>query len=304
MNACATLQWLRVCAPIACLCAVHAAHAAHAMLVPEGAVTLVRATTVYEVDAPFAIEPGDLLATGLHASAQIEYDDGSIAALAADTRLAMDAPPRGATAAPADSLSLLRGWIKVTRTHAASGALSIETTAWRAALSDGSAVVHADAGVVSLFMENGGMALSLSERGQHPQLLSGERYVQRAQRDAGKPLDTQPRPAPDFIAAMPVPFRDPLGSIARRTALKDKALTQGRVASYADIGDWLTISLAVRRTFVARFRPLAQAQPFRAQVQEHLRDLPDWRRVLCPPPEPRGRRTSAPTEARTSEEQS
>ncbi|WP_250475496.1 FecR domain-containing protein [Caballeronia sp. GAFFF1] len=296
MNARSALRCSRVCALLACLCAASAAHAAHATLTPEGPVTLIRATTVYRVNAPVALEPGDLLATGPQAGAQIQYDDGTLAALAADTRLAVDAT------ASTDSLALLSGWTKVTRTHALpSSALSIDTTAWRAMLSDGSAVVHADAVSVSLFVESGSIVLTVTGRGERPQPVSGERYVQRAPSDAGKPLATQPRPAPEFIAAMPAPFRDPLGPIVRRTAAKDDALADGRTASYADIGDWLTASLPLRRTFAARFRPLAQARPFRAQVQQHLRDLPDWRRVLCPPPAPPRARIHAPIEAISEE---
>ncbi|WP_244817546.1 FecR domain-containing protein [Caballeronia sp. Lep1P3] len=290
---------------MALACAVHAAQAteaAHATLLPEGPVTLIRATTVYEVDAPLALEPGDLLATGPHASAQIECDDGSIAALAADTRVGIDA-----TAGACGSLSLLSGWIKVARMHAAPGAWPIDTAAWRAAVSEGSAVVHTDMNAVSLFLENGSVALTLSGRGREPQLLSGERYLQRSPADAARPLDTAPRPAPDFIAAMPLPFRDPLGSIARRVVSKEKAPAAGRTASYADVGDWLISPLALRGTFVARFRPLAQAQPFRAQVRAHLRELPEWRRVLCPPAPPQRRpkiTPAAPIESNASEDQS
>ncbi|VXB13601.1 conserved exported hypothetical protein [Burkholderia sp. 8Y] len=299
MNARAALRWLLASLSLACLCAPETAHAANAMLLPEGAVTLIRATTVYRVNAPVALEPGDLLATGPQAGAQIEYGDGAIAALAADTRLAIDATTA------TDSLALLGGWIKVTRTHALqSSALSIETTAWHAVLSDGAAVVHADTDAVSLFVENGSITLSLSGRGQHPQLLSAERYVQRAKDDAGKPLATQPGPTPGFIAAMPMPFRDPLGAIVRRAAAKDKPLVDDHTASYADIGDWLTTSFPLRRTFVARFRPLAQTQPFRSQMQQHLRDLPEWRRVLCPPPAPPRARINVPIEATTTEDAS
>ncbi|MEZ2353436.1 hypothetical protein [Caballeronia sp. RCC_10] len=298
MNARATLRLLFPYISLMCLLATQAAHAAqsaHAMLIPEGAITLIRGTTVIAVDAPLALQPGDLLATDAHTSAQIDYDDGTLAALAADTRLAIDAT---------DSLALLSGWIKVTRKHAAApSAWTIDTTGLRAVLLDGSIVMHADADAVSMFIEYGNIALSDDGRGQHPQNVSGEHYVQRSRHANGTPLNIEARPASAFLAAVPLPFRDPLAAAAARIASKETLPAQERTAAYADIGDWLTTSLPVRHTFVARFGPLAQAQPFRAQVQRHLRDLPDWRRVLCPPA-PQRRRAIAPAEARTSDNES
>ncbi|SAK49993.1 FecR domain-containing protein [Caballeronia ptereochthonis] len=296
MNARTLLQALRIGFAIACLCALQCAQAGPAILRPEGAVTLIRATTVFKVDAPIALERGDLLATDAQGSAQIEDGDGTIVALGADTRIAIDAAPHG------DALALLSGWIKIARTHAtATEPLSIDTATLDATLRDGAAVLHASRDASALFIETGGMTLALPDQADARQPLDGEHY---AEREAGKPLDVRTRPAPSFIAAMPLPFRDPLASVAAPTKAKLTAPAQGRPATYADLADWLAAPLPIRRTFVARFRPLAQGEPFRSHVRQNLRNLPEWRRVLCPPPAMPRRRAVSPVQAQSTEVES
>ncbi|BCQ26384.1 FecR domain-containing protein [Caballeronia sp. NK8] len=296
MNARTLLHTIRLSVALACLCALHGAHAGQAMLLPEGTVTLIRATTVFNVDAPIALQPGDLLATDAIGGAQIEDGDGTIVALGANTRVAIDAAPHG------DALALLSGWIKIARPRTGTaGPLSIDTPALDASLLDGAAVLHASRDMTSLFIETGSMTLALPEHADAHQQLDGEHY---AERETGKPLDVGKRPATSFIAAMPLPFRDPLASSAAPAKAKLVAPVQGRAATYADIADWLSAPLAIRRGFVARFRPLAQGEPFRAQVRQNLRNLPEWRRVLCPPPAMPRRRAVSPVQNPSTEVES
>ncbi|SAK74923.1 FecR protein [Caballeronia hypogeia] len=295
MNARTTLQALRIGFAIACLCALQSARAGQFILVPEGTVTLIRATTVFDVDAPVALEQGDLLATAAQGSAQLEAD-GTTVALGADTRIAIDAASGG------DSLALLSGWIKIARTRAdATQSLSIDTARLDAAMRDGAAVLHASRDSTSLFIETGAMTLALPDHADVRQPLDGDHY---AAREAGKPLDVSTRPAPAFIAGMPLPFRDPL--VAHSTPAKARLIvaSQGRPASFADLADWLTAPLAIRGGFVARFRPLAQGEPFRSQIRQNLRKLPEWRRVLCPPPAMPRRRPALPVHAQSTEVES
>ena len=290
MNARSLLQALRTGLAVACLCVLRCAHAGQPVLLPEGSVTLIRATTVFNVDAPIALEQGDLLATDAQGSAQIEDDNGTIVALGADTRIAIDAAPQG------EALALLSGWIKIARTRA-TAPLPIDTATLDATLREGATVMHASPDAVALFIESGSMTLALPEHADARQQLDGERY---AEREAGKPLDVRPRAAQPFIAAMPLPFRDPLASVPAPTKAKLAAPAQGRPATYADLADWLSAPLAIRRGFVARFRPLAQGEPFRSQVRQNLRNLPEWRRVLYPPSVPR-RHAVSPVRAQSNE---
>ncbi|WP_233805365.1 FecR domain-containing protein [Paraburkholderia sp. HP33-1] len=292
MNARTLPQVLRNGIAIACLCALQSAHAGQFVLLPEGTVTLIRATTVFNVDAPIALEQGDLLATSAQGSAQIEAD-GTIVALGADTRIAVDAAQGG------DSLALLSGWIKIARTQAAATEpLSLDTPALDAVMRDGAAVLHASRDATSLFLETGGMTLSLPGHADAYQPLDGDHY---AAREAGKPLDVSARPAPSFVAAMPRPFRDPLAPVPAPAKAKLAIPSQGRPATFADLADWLVAPLGIRRSFVARFRPLAQGEPFRSQVRQNLRSLPEWRRVLYPPPAMQYRRAVVPLQAQSTE---
>lgn len=294
MNARTLPLVLRIGIAVATLCALQCAQAGQSILFPDGTVTLIRATTVYAVDAPVALEQGDLLATDAHVGAQIEDGDGTIVALGAHTRIAIDAAPQGA------ELALLSGWIKIARTHT-NAPFSIDMPTLDATLLDGSVVLHASRDAAALFIETGSMTLALPEHADAHQPLASEHYAERA---AGKPLDVRPRPAAPFIDAMPLPFRDALASATARTTAKPAAPAQGRTAAYADLADWLSAPLAIRRGFVARFRPLAQAEPFRSQVRRNLRTLAEWRRVLYPPPAIPRHRAVTPVQAKSAEVES
>ncbi|WP_244808431.1 MULTISPECIES: FecR domain-containing protein [Caballeronia] len=296
MNARTLLQTFRFGVALACLCSLHGAQAGQATLLPEGTVTLIRATSVFNVDAPIALEPGDLLATDAHGSAQIEDSDGTIVALGADTRLAIDIAPHG------DALALLSGWIKIARPRmSAAEPFPIDTPTLDVSLRDGAAVLHAAREMTALFLEAGSVTLALPEHADAHQQLDGEHY---AERETGKPLVVGTRAAPSFIAAMPLPFRDPLAMASTPAKAKLVAPAQGRPATYADIADWLIAPLPIRRSFVARFRPLAQSEPFRAQLRLNLRNLPEWRRVLCPPPAMPHRRAVSPVQDKSTEVES
>jgi hypothetical protein len=289
---CGLARWLRHGIGIACLCAAPLAYAGHAILLPEGPVTLVRGTSVFTIDAPLAVEPGDLFSTDAHASAQIEDANGTIVALGPQTRISIDAAPRGVNADTLDALSLLSGWIKVERGGAdSSGQLKIDTAALRVGMPHGVAVIHASGDAASLFIETGGILLTLPDSADAPRSLNAEHYVQR---ENGKPLEAQARPAPAFVTGLPLAFRDPLASITARMPTQPLAPTHGRVAAYSDIAEWLVSPLTVRRTFVTRFRSLARTETFRRQVRQNLRDLPEWRTVLCPPPSAPPRRPGIP----------
>jgi len=295
MNTRPLLQALRIGFAIACLCALQSARAGQFILLPEGMVTLIRATTVFNVDAPIALEEGDLLATAAQGSAQIEAD-GAIVALGADTRIAIHA------ARDNISLALLSGWIKIASTRtAAPESFPIDTAVLDVTMREGSAVLHASRDATSLFIETGGLTLALPGHADARQPLDGEHY---AERDAGKPLDVSTRPTPSFIAAMPLRFRDPLALIPVPAKAKLSVPAQGRPATFTDLADWLVAPLDIRRSFAARFRPLAQGEPFRSQVRQHLRDLPDWRSVLCPPHAMPRRRAVAPVQAESTEVES
>jgi len=284
--------WLRRGATAACLCAAPFAHAyAQALLLfPEGTVTLIRGTSVFEVDTPLVTQPGDILTTDTRLGAQLEDGNGMLAALGPQTRLTIDAPPRGADASGAASLSLLTGWIKLARS-AAPGQWLLDTPTLRVALQQGSSAIHATSTATALFVETGSAAVTLPETRDAPQTLGADRYLAR---EFGKPAVQSARPAAVFVSQLPLTFRDPLAPVAAHAQTRPATPTQGRPVAYEDVADWLACGLAVRRTFVLRFRPLAHTEPFRTQIRLNLHALPEWRPVLYPPPPLPPRRPSGP----------
>jgi hypothetical protein len=277
------------------LCAVLCAPVARAeswLLVPEAPVTIVRGTSKFEADQPVAVETGDLLATDGQHGAQIEDDHGTIAALGHSTRVGVETPAsRDATGSLA--LSLLAGWLKVARVgEPAAAQVTIDTSALRAVLEAGSAVIQGSGSSTAIFVETGNLALTFPDAPDAALSLGSDHYLQR---DAGQSPVQSGRPAPAFVSGLPANFRDPLAPIARAHPVKAVPPPAGMPVTYADIADWLGCSLPVRRTFVTRFRALARTEPFRSDLRAHLHELPEWRPVLYPPRvQPHRRSTARP----------
>ena len=275
--------WLRRGAMAACLCVSPFTHAA-ALLLPEGPVTLIRGTSVFAVDAPLVTQPGDILTTDDRFGAQLEDGDGTLVALGPQTRLSIDVPPHGEDAAAQPSLSLLTGWIKLARTGAgAPGPLLLDTPSLHIAVRQASSAIHATSMASALFVETGSAVVMLPDTRDAPQTIAADHYLER---DFGKPPVPSVRPAAAFVSQLPVTFRDPLASLTPLTAhgqMKPITPVQGRPVAYADLADWLTCTLPVRRTFVPRFRALIHTEPFRSQIRLNLHALPEWRPILYPP---------------------
>ncbi|MFL9961249.1 hypothetical protein PQR02_09055 [Paraburkholderia sediminicola] len=289
------VAWLRRGTMAACLCVTPLTHASALLLLPEGSVTLIRGTSVFAVDAPLATQPGDLLTTDAQSGAQLEDANGTLVALGPLTRLSIDAPPHGEDAAGLPSLSLLAGWIKLARAGAGGPApLLLDTSSIHIALRQGSSAVHATGTSSALFVETGSAVVTLPEGRDAPQTLAADAYLER---EPGKPPVLSARPATAFVSQLPLPFRDPLAPLtplASHNPAKPVTPVQGRPVAYADLADWLTCSLPVRHTFVARFRALIHTEPFRTQIRLNLRVLPEWRPVLYPPPPLPPQRPRAP----------
>lgn len=230
----------------------------------------------------------DMIETGA-GGAQIELGGGNIVALGPQTRLYLASLGQDGKG-PAE-LALLQGWVKA---RAGSGTgVQLAGNALQAIVSQGAVIVHGDAGREELFADEGEQqATRLDEKGKPgpPVKVPSESY---AYVDAGKPLAVLPRPAKTFLAAMPPSFRDRLapGPALGKAARQPAALE--RDAAFADVEDWLRSSLAVRKTFVARFRPRLKDPEFRKALDQALGKGSEWQAVLHPPPPPVSRPRSA-----------
>jgi len=83
---------------------------------------------------------------------------------------------------------------------------------------------------------------------------------------------------------MPAAFRDPLPVYAKLPEPVPARVV--RAVSYSDIESWLTIPREWRGSFVGRFRSRLKDPAFFAAMDAHLALLPEWKRILHPPPEP------------------
>jgi hypothetical protein len=257
---------------------------ARVVLVPEAPVTLVRDISVFEVDTPIDVFPGDILTTHPQkGGAQLKDDAGTLAELGVATHVAIgDGQPRTGSGT-LSALSLLSGWVKVARvgTAALHAPVRIDTPALQLSLQPGSTVIRATPVATSVYVEAGAVQASMpdmADKRPSPQELTTDQF---ALRELGQPLKRAGRPSPEFVGHLPVIFRDPLRPL-QHAPIHDLAPTQGHQTSYAEISEWLTSTLSLRSTFVPRFRSLLHSKPFRTQVEQHVSDLPEWRRVLYP----------------------
>lgn len=270
---------------ITCLCSlVPAASEARVVLVPEAPVTLVRNVSIFEVDAPIDVLPGDILTTSSQkGGAQLKDDGGTLVELGVATHVALGDGRAVSRGDALTALSLLSGWAKVARVSAVSSRdlMRIDTPALQLSLQPGSMVIDATPAATSVYVETGAVEASLPDLPESrtaPHELTADQF---AQRELGRPLQQAGRPSSEFVGRLPVIFRDPLRPL-QHGQIQNMAPAQGHQATYNEISEWLTSSLPLRTTFVPRFRSLLHVKSFRTLVEQHVSDLPEWRRVLYP----------------------
>ena len=258
--------------------AAHAAEAGAMLALAEKPVRIIRGVQLFQGVSGTQVGKDDIVETGA-AGAQVELGADSIVALGPQTRLYLVALGQDGKA-PAE-VALLQGWIKVRSANGktmqvATGALKIDVAA-------GAVIVHSEAARDELFADAGEQqAARLDDKGKPgaPLRIPAENY---AYTEAGKPLALLPRPARAFITAMPPSFRDRLstGPALGKAAMRPAALE--RDVAFADVAAWLASGLAVRKTFVARFRPRLKDPQFRKELDQALGQGSEWQAVLRPP---------------------
>jgi hypothetical protein len=257
---------------------VLAAESGAMLALAEKPVRIIRGVQVYQGVSGTLLLKDDIVETG-DGGGQVELGADQIVGLGPRTRIYLLALGQEGKA-PAE-VALLQGWVKV---RAGSGSTTrVATSALNADVAQGAVIVHSEAGKEELFADAGEQqAARLDDKGKPgaPVKVPAESY---AFVDPGKPLVLQARPAKTFLAAMPPPFRDrlaagpALGKAARQPAIKD------RDVAFADVEPWLGSGLAVRKTFVTRFRPRLKDPQFRKELDQALGQGSEWQAVLHPP---------------------
>jgi hypothetical protein len=275
--ACATIS-VAISAAI-CAYAVAAPVAAPRLAMADQPVRILRDTAVFKGVTGIPLQEHDIIETG-DGEAQVETGR-LIIALGASSRLCLQ------KLGPDNALALLSGWAKVTIVAASAPTpVTLATPMLQLTMQRGSGVAYAGDGKASMFAEDGEQSVApLDRQGAAGAALklSQEQYASRL---AGQPPKVQPRPAQDFLAAMPHTFHDPLEAVPDRLKGAKPLAVREREADYADIAPWLKADLALRKSLVKRYLPRLRDTQFRAQLDAELGQSAEWKPILHPPPPP------------------
>jgi hypothetical protein len=267
------------------------AHADVVLAFAEGPVTVIRGSSLYRTGEGTQLRDDDIIETDVGRSAQFEDGAGTLIALGPQTRVLLKtAPVPREAAARSLRISMLSGWLKASRAGSSAQqpplSIDIHGVVIKPA-SDGlwSVVTMGSAQRAECFAESGNDTIVTGRVPvQAPQqMLRAGQYMERLSDD---PLRVQPRPSAEFIAAMPLGFRDPLVGVSGRLGSTHELPAAERAVNYTDVSDWLMSNVSERSTFVKRFAARLKSAQFRSQVDAHLDALPEWRPVLHPSPHP------------------
>jgi len=253
-----------------------------------GALAIVRGDRLLTGSKGVALLGGDIVETGANAFVVIQEPGGNLVGMGPFTDVYFVERQDVIT------LFILRGWVKV---DVRSG--PIRVTGTRLGIQGHHAVMllHADEGSNEAFDEEGSTTLLAAGEDARPigKETGPSRFFLR-----GEHLEvlSQPSPSAEFLAKMPLPFRDPLPTYAN---LPDPVPPHVvRAVSYSDIESWLVIPREWRGSFVGRFRGRLKDPAFFAAMDAHQPLLPEWKRILHPPLDSESSRL--PVESRTKAE--
>jgi len=234
---------------------------------------VIRGTSVMQGVEGMKLRPGDILETGPAgaAQAQLEFTSGAIIELGPSTQVYL-LSETGSTA----NLVLLSGWLKGETT---AGSYVYSSPLASATTKGGNVLLHATADNADVFVEHGVASVSGGSGAAIPSSVDKIFFTHKA----GKPLLPAGRPSQDFIAGMPISFRDVLPSRLEKFASKKPAVPKvDHEVTYAEIERWLLLPAAWRRNFAARFSPRLHDSAFRQAISDHIGALPDWGPFLHP----------------------
>ena len=248
----------------------------------DGPALFIRGASRFVAAPGVKLTGGDIVATGADALVQLELEGGTQIALGPQTSLML--LPAGAGPAPLRAAYLLAGWIKVTAGTASPPALEVlRTSRFELGIANNVSVTRLEGEEASVFAEFGSARIAERRRGGAPApvaLKPGQFYSQRAQA-AGIVLG---RPSPQFLQQLPAPFRDTLPSRIDAFRTRMVAARPAPDFAYADVEPWLKSDSAIRRQLTERWKDKANEPAFRRSLEANLRDLPEWRPILYPPP--------------------
>jgi len=204
------------------------------------------------------------------------------------------------------TLYVRTGWIKADiRPEAVSGTARVMGPRLGVQCHQAVVVLHIQESADELFDEQGTATLLLRDNATK-RAGKETRPSQFLRTDDREDLTAQVGPSSDFLAQLPIAFRDTLPATAAAPATKPLEPRWLRKATYLDIQPWLTAPLAWRTGFIARFRDRLKDRAFFAAMDAHLGLHPEWAPILHPKPPPDDVRPQAgsPPQAQPPSQQS
>jgi hypothetical protein len=242
--------------------------------------TIIRGDSLWTGSRGATLVAGDLIETGSGAFLVVEMQGGSLVGIGPSSQVYF------LQRADVATLVVLKGWVKAdTRAKANSGAMRVVGT--RLGIQGQQAVVLLNASEQSdeVFDEQGAATLLLRDRAatRMDKETKPNQFFSRQDR-AGVIL--QPHPSADFVATMPIAFRDALPEKASASLKKPAEPKWVRNVTYSDLQPWLTMPGDWRAGFIGRFRGRLKDPAFFSALDAHLALHPEWVSILHPRPRP------------------
>ncbi|HKW79492.1 MAG TPA: hypothetical protein VJQ49_00655 [Casimicrobiaceae bacterium] len=260
---------------------------------------LLRGTAWFGLKEGVRVRDGDVLDLPQSAQLEIEFSDGGAVGIIGPGALYIAAASaRDARQPGAVEMQLTRGWLKFA-TRPPAPRLRVRTGSATVAASDATAVVRVGSDGFDAFVETG--TIRLSEAGKLPANAGGDlKGGSFVAKPSGKPVTVEHRPLPEFIAALPRDFMDPLPIRANRFATARVEPVADREATYAEAQSWL--NGPYRASFIKRFQARIDDPAFRDAMAASGKAPPEWSAAAAPkteaaPPAP----ASAPPPAKEPE---
>lgn len=247
----------------------------------EGGAAIYRGVAKLAASEAVRLHADDLFETDGAGFARIEFADRTRLDLGPKTRMQFGLPRQRKGERPA--LYLLAGWIKVTTPDApvpGAAPAAFASPPLDCSEIDGVIVAHIAPDGGALFVESG--RARFVDRRAHAaatgNLKSGE-FLSWAKDDKS---GVAGRPAGDFVAGVPAPFRNSISPRFDRYVDREVAPKPLGPFGFAEVDAWINAEPAVRRQFVHLWRAKADDAGFRAGLAGNLNHHPEWGPVLYP----------------------
>jgi hypothetical protein len=245
--------------------------------------TLIRGEDLRKGTKGVSLFAGDIVETGPDAFLVIELQGGSLIGIGPSSEVYF-LPHSGMA-----TLVVLEGWLKADiRTEAKTSPVRILGTRLGIQCQHAVVLFHADDRSDTIFDEQGSGTLLLRETAA----TSTDKETRQNQffvREGHSATVQQPRPSADFLAQMPIAFRDTLpekASAGLKTPPEPQPL---RKVTYVDIQTWLTMPRDWRAGFITRFRSRLRDPAFFSAMDAQLALHPEWVPILHPKPSDQSR---------------